>query len=766
MSRSKIPHRKISIAFALIVASISGLLATDFYNSYGAELEALQLRHQEQVAALQDAANIALDTIDGLQAAARNQLEHAHSLHSAYHQRLGLIADRNGYGLSELPPPRNPESRLNLTGLGLLEGKDLQQELHAALTLEPMFKWVRQVYPDTPWVYYLSARRFMAVYPYIPFDDFFMEDAFYTMDLYRLGAPDSNQQRSHYITPVYEDEAGQGLMVTIGAPVYTGTQFRGIVGFDLTLASLAQSLQRRHDSDDAYYLVNDQGEVIAHAGPGKPQADDFQPRPADSFQPGLQARIDLAAAPSSFRLSGNYFHVSRLAGTPWALVSEGDHWRILANATLASLPLLVFLLALTAGFAMLLRERRYQELARTEAALLSERDKLQLMVEEKTRDLLNAKEAAESAAHTKATFLANMSHEIRTPLNAVLGMARIGRRDSSDSTARNHFEQILGSGEHLLRVINDILDFSKIEAGKLNLENTPFELANAIEQAVAMSAPRAEKKALAIRLQVNEPLPDWVSGDPLRLKQIVLNLLSNAIKFTEQGSVSVELGWREGIACLKVVDTGIGMSEQQLQRLFNPFEQADSSTTRQYGGTGLGLAICHSLVELMNGSIEVSSTPGQGSQFSVYLPLNEAAEPLPRQAVESSHENGAIDGLRILAAEDVDINRLILEDLLQSEGAEVVFAENGQLALEILRQQGAAAFDAVLMDIQMPVMDGYQATREIHRTNPELPVIGLTAHALSEERQKCLDCGMVAHLTKPIDQDELFRTLRAHCRNS
>lgn len=365
---------------------------------------------------------------------------------------------------------------------------------------------------------------------------------------------------------------------------------------------------------------------------------------------------------------------------------------------------------------------------------------------------------AERASQAKSEFLANMSHEIRTPLNGVLGVAAIGMRDTAESISRENFQRISDSGNHLLQVINDILDFSKIEAGKVQLELAPFSLAEAIDQVVGVVKEQANSKSLSLSSEIDDSVPAWVQGDAHRLKQILLNLLSNAIKFTESGNVLIQLSWKPNTAFASVTDTGIGMSADEIEKLFTPFEQGDASTTRRYGGTGLGLAISSQLTDLMGGRMTVESQPGKGSTFTLSLPLA-VAEP-PVDDVSAVPAGGKrLNGLRVLAAEDIEINQLILEDILLSEGATAVLAENGKAALEIIQQQGAASFDAVLMDIQMPVMDGYQAAGLIRQIAPDLPVIALTAHAFTEEKQRCRDAGMSYHLSKPIDPEALLATL-------
>ena len=368
-------------------------------------------------------------------------------------------------------------------------------------------------------------------------------------------------------------------------------------------------------------------------------------------------------------------------------------------------------------------------------------------------------------ARARSDFLANMSHEIRTPLNGVLGLAQIGFRDSEGRTARDTFARILESGKLLLGVINDILDFSKIDSGKLQVESVPVGLGRVLEQAVELMAERARAKGIELGLRREDGLPPCCLSDPLRLTQVLVNLLSNAIKFTERGAVTLEAGRQDDTLVLRVRDSGIGMSEEQVRRLFRPFEQADTSITRRFGGTGLGLSISKHIVDLLGGEIRVDSRVGAGSCFEVRLPLvvvEAGAMPVPTVAAPPTGPR--LSGISILAAEDNDVNQMVLEELLRDEGAQLVLAGNGREAVDMLVERGRDAFDIVLMDIQMPEMDGYEATRRILELAPDMPVVGQTAHTMAEERAKCVAVGMVDHVAKPIDLDLLVQVILRHAR--
>jgi PAS domain S-box-containing protein len=362
-----------------------------------------------------------------------------------------------------------------------------------------------------------------------------------------------------------------------------------------------------------------------------------------------------------------------------------------------------------------------------------------------------ARLATERLAQAKSDFLSNMSHEIRTPLNAILGLAQVGARETAGQKVEGTFLHILDSGQLLLGIINDVLDYSKIEAGKLTLEKAPVVLPALIERAGRMVSALAMGKGLAFHVERDAALPGACLGDELRLSQVLINLLINAVKFTEAGGVTLGAASREGKIVFCVSDTGIGMTSEQMARLFQPFEQADGSTTRRFGGTGLGLSITKRLVALMGGEIRVASEVGKGSRFEVWLPLAEAEVPAIPEAAVAGQPPARLAGISILAAEDNEVNRLVLEELLSFEGARLTCVENGRLLVERVERDGPTAWDIVLTDVQMPEMDGYQAARRLKAMAPALPVIGLTAYALPEERARCLAAGMSDHVTKPVD---------------
>ncbi len=382
-----------------------------------------------------------------------------------------------------------------------------------------------------------------------------------------------------------------------------------------------------------------------------------------------------------------------------------------------------------------------------------------------------AKEAAEASAEAKSRFLANMSHEIRTPLGAITGMVAV-LNQSPDITPdwKRRLEKIESEAQTLLGLIEDILDFSRIEAGKLRLEKIPFAWAPVARQLVDLFAGKAAEKRLDLEFKFEDDIPAAMIGSPLRLKQVLMNLIGNAVKFTPPGGRVRVTGHAHrrydngGLNLVfRVEDTGIGIPSEKQAEIFESFTQSDDSTSRKYGGAGLGLAICKQLVEMMEGRIQVLSMAGGGSHFTFTVPVEEADEVQP-ETVESGGGRPArsLGGARILVVEDHPINQEVVQNLLEAEGVHVSVAGNGHEALAALADSDC---DAVLMDVQMPDMDGLTATRRIRETRPDLagmPVIAMTAHALPEERNKCLDAGMADVVTKPLDLKKLFDVLARH----
>jgi len=414
----------------------------------------------------------------------------------------------------------------------------------------------------------------------------------------------------------------------------------------------------------------------------------------------------------------------------------------------------------------LLTFRDVTERRRAELALAELNASLEARVQTRTHELVQARKHAEAASQAKSDFLSNMSHEIRTPMNGVLGMTYLALETDPNPKQRDYLQKISQSGQHLMGIINDILDFSKIEAGKLELDPASFTIDGLFDGVASQQAGEARKKGLRLGFEIDPALSRPMRGDALRLRQMLLNYVGNAIKFSVAGDITVRAtGLQRSDAGLllrfEVQDAGIGMNEAEMARLFQPFQQADTSTTRKYGGTGLGLAICKQLAELMGGEIGVQSQPGQGSLFWFTAQVGwdtaaAVANLAPVGLLPAELER--IRNSTILVVDDNPFNQQVAQELLAARGARVSVANHGQEALHLLHQQ---RFDCVLMDVQMPVMDGLQATRQIRATASlaDTRVIAMTANARDEDRRKCFEAGMNDFITKPLLPDRFYATV-------
>ena len=380
---------------------------------------------------------------------------------------------------------------------------------------------------------------------------------------------------------------------------------------------------------------------------------------------------------------------------------------------------------------------------------------------------------AEEANQSKTTFLSRMSHEIRTPMNGIIGMLTLAEgKLEKDNPAMQYLEKVDELSDHLLSLINDILDMSRIEAGRVQLESKPFSLRQLADRLYDMFAKNLEARGVHYEVRFEDMTVDYVIGDELRISQAIINFLSNAVKFTSEGEIIVTFRQMMRSAghvdlMVRVHDTGIGMAPEFINRIFRPFEQESIETTKRYGGTGLGMAITDHIVRLMGGEIVVESEPGKGSDFSVYLHLPEAEAPEQTAKVKALSEDDAEEkmqdsfkGRHILLAEDNEINAMIAVEILQEMGAEVDVAENGEVAVERFSAPPAGHYDFILMDVQMPVMDGRTATRHIRALNREdaktIPIFGLSADAFVEDERLSKESGMNSHFSKPVD----FRRLQ------
>jgi two-component system, sensor histidine kinase and response regulator len=460
-------------------------------------------------------------------------------------------------------------------------------------------------------------------------------------------------------------------------------------------------------------------------------------------------------------LAGQYFFIPPYRTLPLDPAS----YRSLAVFTV-TVSLMGWIISRLHAYARSLRATldRYRE---AQHELAKYRDHLEELVAQRTRELTEARTAAEAANVAKSAFLANMSHEIRTPMNGVLGMANLVRRAGVTPEQQEYLDKIETSGRYLLTIVDDILDLSKIEAGKLQLEPHDFALDDLVQGITAVVGDRAAAKGLAFRVDIANA-PRWLHGDSARLMQALVNYLGNAVKFTEHGSVALSCRALEQddasyLLRFEVIDTGIGMTTDEQTRIFEPFEQADTSSRRRFQGSGLGLAIAKRIAAMMDGEVGVESEPGKGSSFWLTVRLQRGA---PRSiASQAPLEEPAeallirdFSGARVLVAEDDPVSREVAQYLLQSVGLAVEVAENGAEAVQMAT---SSDFALILTDMQMPRMDGLQATVAIRALpgRQATPVLALTANAFAEDRRRCLEAGMNDFIVKPFEPKLLFETV-------
>lgn len=557
----------------------------------------------------------------------------------------------------------------------------------------------------------------------------------------------SDDREITFVRP-YLDEQTKTVLTTMSQTLSDGVS---VIALDVTLSRIEEITEElaQHEAGTLGIVLDDTGQVIAHSDRSELGKNYLEE--SGTLGASLAQKLFLEKSREfELRFDGqNYMVFTEEIEGGWQAIS-------LINTKVFYRPLTIVLSLMT--LFMLLEAYVFISVIYNQSA--------------KNLAIASAEEA-NSASQAKSRFLSQMSHEIRTPINAIIGLDTIALNDESISPrTRNELNKIGSSARHLLSIINDILDMSRIESGRMPLKEDVFSFREFLEQICIIIDGQCEDKGLQFKFIRIEPLDEHYIGDSMKIKQSLINILGNSVKFTEPpGKVTFSVEQKsyendKAILCFTIQDTGIGMDKEYIPKLFEAFSQEDSDSTSRYGGSGLGMAITGSFIKILSGEIKVESEKGVGSTFTVTVPLSKVNEADYDQSIkaESPAEDFSLTGLHILIAEDQEMNAEILSELLEMEEAGSEWAENGQRAVEMFESSKPGQFDAILMDMRMPVMDGLTATREIRKLSrpdaAEIPIIALSANAFEEDVKQCLLSGMNAHLPKPVDIDKLKETLR------
>ncbi|MCK5877947.1 MAG: response regulator, partial [Candidatus Marithrix sp.] len=799
----------ISTTFLIVFAISIILFYLQFNSRYEHEVIQVKNQIQERLLNLDYMIKVATNQIDAMQIAAQSScltFDKKYYIPSALFSQLADGEDY--YHLDNFKPPYNKNLIGNLTGTGSFQNRsaDYYREIGMAFKLNSYFQATVHNIPNIAWVYYTSANGFANLYPWVASKDFKFTEEFYNHEFYQLGLPEHNPEHKRYWTSAYIDEAGKGLMVSCAAPVYRGDIFRGTVALDFTLDVLNTFVKGFKEQHTTLFISNQNNQLLAH--PTLVSSKDKTVKPvAVAFPETIREQSAQLLQTQNGEIqetdSHLFFH-QNLENAPWQLIALIPKQEIIINAIyetswgfLVLLPGLALILIMTSFLTrkefikparMLVKHIEneginapvilpvgWQTWFESVTKTFHENRNLVTELQASLTSLERKNIELQQLDKTKDEFLANTSHELRTPLYGIIGIAESltdGATGKLNQFTNNSLNMIVNSGKRLSTLVNDILDFSKLKHKELELQLKPVSLRAMAEVVIFLNKPSLGN--LQIINSIPKDLPA-VYADENRLQQILYNLIGNAIKFTDFGTIeiSAKIIANEQLE-ITIADTGVGIDEENLAKIFQSFEQADGSTAREYGGTGLGLAITKQLIELHNGKIWVKSKLEVGSQFIFTLPITKSLSKMSPSSTAKYAKELLIEpvdiimptqteGLfTILIVDDEPVNIQILINFLSSLNYNIIRANSGKEACTLF-EQGIKP-DIVLLDVMMPGMTGYETAKKIRQHFPinELPILMLTAKNQISDLVTGLRAGANDYLTKPVAKNELLARVKMH----
>ena len=641
-----------------------------------------------------------------------------------YANKLYTVDENNLFALNI----ENPEHIANITGFGgISSSKDILFEIEMAIQLTPYLKTIYGTNKNYAWIYYMSKNKFQVTYPYMPSTDFIFTPKTMDKPLWKMAVEENNPNHKMYVTPLYFDEAGNGLMVSVGTPLYVQKKFIGSVNIDVTLQSLNIFLKDKNLNQGNYFILNSHKQIIAADG-----IDGFDNKSIfiadDIIHPDILSKT---STNNELELIGdNYLYIIKPKNAPWTMYYYKNKYQV------------------------------YQELLYYIGALL-----LIVLMLFKMKSLLKnlkiAQEKANKANTMKSSFLANMSHEIRTPMNSVIGFSSLLANTDLTQEQTGYVHSIKNGGKNLLSLINDILDISKIEAGKFKIEEMDVNIKNLADEINTLFSTKCLEKGLLLNIEISKNTPNFIRSDELRIRQILINLISNAIKFTPEGSVTLKIEFKDSQDLVfSVIDTGIGVIKEEQKHIFEAFTQQLQQSNKVYGGTGLGLSISIKLAHLLGAELNCSSDGIRGSSFTLRM-INIQTVDKELSVEKVTQEKVVFSQQKALVVDDVSENRILLEEMLKHLQFEVVCAHDGEDAYTKAKER---VFDIVLTDIRMPVLDGYGLLKKLKADSryQNIPILAVTASIMREEKEKFLTYGFNAVIEKPIEQEILMNYLKKY----